>query len=442
VLNLEQPISGSKRTLRQFDDEDKVRIRMMRTHFIRLVAGMAFAVLLCGASTASAQAVSPHVETTSLGTYGVVSSTFTNANTPPQTIINGTALQPAVCGATLNAPAPLLVVGTTVSPCPAATGIDQGAALTTLNTQACTSLGAIVALESAPGHPTGIYTPGCYSSTGAMSVGTTVTLNGPGVYVFRSGGALNSAANSLVTLAGGACASDVYWAPVGLTTLGANAALSPTPTFVGSILDAAGITIGHFANLTGRALAFGGTVTTDANTITVPTCAAFVPGATPTLAKAFSPNPNGLGGISTLTITLTNTNPLAATLTVPLVDTLPAGVVLAASPNGSTTCGGVVTAAAGGSSVTLSAGSVIPAGGTCTVIANVTSATAGIYTDTIAANALTTSNGNNAVAAIATLTISAAIAPVPTLSPWAMIVLAGLLCLSGFFAIRRRRITD
>jgi hypothetical protein len=45
---------------------------------------------------------------------------------------------------------------------------------------------------------------------------------------------------------------------------------------VGNILDAAGITIGHFANLTGRALAFGGTVTTDANTITVPTCAPFV----------------------------------------------------------------------------------------------------------------------------------------------------------------------
>jgi hypothetical protein len=57
---------------------------------------------------------------------------------------------------------------------------------------------------------------------------------------------------------------------------------------VGNILDNAGITIGHFANLTGRALAFGGTVTTDANTITVPTCAGFVGGATgaiPTLSE-------------------------------------------------------------------------------------------------------------------------------------------------------------
>jgi hypothetical protein len=105
-----------------------------------------------------------------------------------------------------------------------------------------------------------------------------VTLNGAGVYIFRPGGALNTGADSSVVLAGGACAADVFWAPVGATTLGANAALSLTPTFAGNILDAAGITIGHFANLTGRALAFGGTVTTDADTITVPTCAPFSAG--------------------------------------------------------------------------------------------------------------------------------------------------------------------
>jgi len=101
---------------------------------------------------------------------------------------------------------------------------------------------------------------------------TNVTLSGPGIYMFRPGGALTTGDNSRVILASGACASDVYWVPVGATTLGANNALSPTPTFSGNILDAAGITFGHFANLTGRALAFGGTVTTDAATITVPGC--------------------------------------------------------------------------------------------------------------------------------------------------------------------------
>jgi hypothetical protein len=170
--------------------------------------------------------------------------------------------------------------------------MDQGLALANLNGQSCTSLGAgAVALNAVivGFNPPGVIPPGGYSSGGAMNatVSTTVTLNGAGVYIFRPGGALNTGANSSVILAGGAFASDVFWAPVGATTLGANAALSLTPAFVGNILDAAGITIGHFANLTGRALAFGGTVTTDANTISVPTCAPFAGAGTsiPTLSQ-------------------------------------------------------------------------------------------------------------------------------------------------------------
>ena len=162
----------------------------------------------------------------------------------------------------------------------------------------------------------------------------------------------------------------------------------------------------------------------------------------PQVTKAFSPNTNGPGGISTLTITVANANATAATLTAALVDSLPAGVVLAPSPNASTTCGGgVVTAVAGGSSITLSTGSTIPAGCTCMVIANVTSATPGTYTNTIPVNGLQTSFGNNPVAATAVLTISAVISPVPTLTEWAMIGLAGLVP-GAFLAIRRRRMTN
>ncbi|MEO5625667.1 MAG: IPTL-CTERM sorting domain-containing protein [Dokdonella sp.] len=208
----------------------------------------------------------------SSSTYGVVSSTFTNANTSPQTIVNGD-----VCFTTAPVTPPLTITGATLTPCPPATGMDQGLALANLNGQPCLSLGAgAVALNAVivGVNPPGTIPPGCYSSGGAMNVtvSTTVTLTGGGVYIFRPGGALNTGADSKVALVGGACASDVFWAPVGATTLGANSALSATPTFVGNILDAAGITIGHFANLTGRTLAFGGTVTTDANTITVPTC--------------------------------------------------------------------------------------------------------------------------------------------------------------------------
>ena len=256
----------------------KQRRRAIKPHNSPTIATIWFAALLLGSSTAFA-AVAPPLGTTA--TYGVVSSTFTNANTAPQTIINGD-----VCFTTGPVTPPLTISGTTVTPCPPQTGVDQNAAVAVLLGQPCVSLGAgAVALDSVVigANPPGVIPPGCYSSGGAMNVtlSTTVTLSGQGIYVFRPGGALNTGANSLVTLAGGACASDVYWAPVGATTLGANAALSLTPTFVGNILDAAGITIGHFANLTGRALAFAGTVTTDADTITVPTCAAFLPGGTP-----------------------------------------------------------------------------------------------------------------------------------------------------------------
>ena len=66
---------------------------------------------------------------------------------------------------------------------------------------------------------------------------------------------------SVVTLQG-ASACDVFWTPAGATTLGANT------TFEGTVIDDAGVTVGAVAQWTGRALAFGGTVTTDTDTIT------------------------------------------------------------------------------------------------------------------------------------------------------------------------------
>ncbi len=234
---------------------------------------------------AALAATAPNLGTTS--TYGVVSMTYTNANTSPQTIINGD-----VCFTTGPTTPPLTISGTTRTPCPPQTGLDQNAAVANANGQVCTFLGAgAITLDSVVigGNPPGTIPPGCYFSGGAMQITATtnVTLNGAGVYIFRPGGALTTGADSNVLLANGACASDVFWVPVGATSLGANAALSPTPTFSGNILDAAGIDIGHFANLTGRALAFGGTVTTDADTTTVPTCAPFGSGnaaLTPTLS--------------------------------------------------------------------------------------------------------------------------------------------------------------
>jgi hypothetical protein len=260
-----------------------IRLRLSGKITMMNHAALGLASLLALSFAASAQTVPPLGTT---ATYGIVSSTFTNSNTAPQSIINGD-----VCYTTAPVTPPLSITGATVTPCPPAVGIDQGLALADLNGQVCTFLGAgAITLDSIVigANPPGTIPPGCYFSGGAMNVTATtnVTLQGAGVYIFRPGGALNTGANSRVRLTNGACSNNVFWAPVGAATIGANAALSPTPTFVGTIIADAGITIGHFAHLAGQALSFGGTVTTDANTISPPTCAAATAGAPiPTLSE-------------------------------------------------------------------------------------------------------------------------------------------------------------
>jgi len=225
-------------------------------------AGLRLVAILSFASTSWAQ-VAP-----SLGTaapFGIVSGTYTNTvgATP---IITGD-----ICFTTGPAFAPTLI-GASSTPCAPATGADQLAALVILNGQPCTLLpaGNLDAVVIGA-NPPGTIPPGCYFRAGAIDITAsgTVTLSGNGVYIFKStGGAITTGANSQVLLAG-ASAGCVFWAPVGLTTLGG------ASTFVGNILDAAGVTMGLGSVLNGRALAFGGTVTTNgAASITVPgTCA-------------------------------------------------------------------------------------------------------------------------------------------------------------------------
>lgn len=135
--------------------------------------------------------------------------------------------------------------------------------------------------------------------------------------------------------------------------------------------------------------------------------------AAPAIAKSFAPVAIPLGGTSTLTLTLSNPNPAPATAA-SFTDALPSEVVIAATPNLANGCGGTVTLAGG--SVALSGG-VIPASGSCTIVVDVTSATAGTWTNTIAAGDLTTSAGSSDVAATADLTVLAAPSVAKSFSP-------------------------
>ena len=247
---------------------------------------------------------------------------------------------------------------------------------------------------------TGVY---CFSSSAQLT--GTLTLNAAGnpnaVWVFKTGSTLTTASGSSVVLTNGAQPCNVFW------QVGSSATLGTATAFVGNILALTSITLNTGANLSGRALARNGAVTLDTNNVSVSVCG--VPPVTPippTLGKAFSPANINAGGVSTLTITLSNANSSVANLTAPLVDTLPSGLVIAAIPNAATTCGGTVTANAGTSTATLTDGSIM-ANGSCTVAVDVTAPNGGSFINSLPAGALRTSNGNNAAPAVATLTVNA-----------------------------------
>lgn len=97
------------------------------------------------------------------------------------------------------------------------------------------------------------------------------------------------------------------------------------------------------------------------------------------VSKAFTPPAVTPGGISTLTITLqnTNTSPLVNTsLTDPLPGSATDGVIVAPTPNARTTCaGGTVTAVPGSQTISMTGGTVpgqvLDVPGVCTITVNV-----------------------------------------------------------------------
>lgn len=134
---------------------------------------------------------------------------------------------------------------------------DLQVAITDANSRACT-------VSSAAGIDLGgkILTPGVYCYAGAITMTGTFIMNGPGVYIFRTGSTLDTSANAIVAVAGGASASEVFWLPTGPTTLGANGA------FLGAILaQSAAITIGDNTTLLGGRVLSAAAVTLRNNVI-------------------------------------------------------------------------------------------------------------------------------------------------------------------------------
>jgi serine protease len=167
-------------------------------------------------------------------------------------------------------------------------------------------------------------------------------------------------------------------------------------------LTVSSATAGSYANtIPANALSTGpagGNSTGAAATLTV------TPAVAPTIAQVFSPATVGENTASTLTITLNNTNAYPLTK-LALTDTLPGNLSLATSPAAAITCSGSLSSSTGAVKLT---GGTIPAAGSCSVTATVSSGSAGSYTNTLAANAITTAqNVGNTVASSATLNVTA-----------------------------------
>jgi uncharacterized repeat protein (TIGR01451 family) len=108
-----------------------------------------------------------------------------------------------------------------------------------------------------------------------------------------------------------------------------------------------------------------------------PSCVVVTP-FVPTLAKSFSPNSFVIGGFTTLTFTITNPAANNPAQTFSFTDTLPAGLLVAATPAIVNNCtGGTVTAVAGSATIAI-AGTTVGASSasasSCTISVNVTNA--------------------------------------------------------------------
>jgi len=247
----------------------------------RLGACLGFAAFLLASASASAQLLG------SASNFAVLGATPNVANTGPTVVVGSVGVWPAA--AITGFPPGLITPGTGFLNF--GDSIAQQAQTDT--TAAYLTLAGLVSAPILPALGGQVLVPGIYNA-GAADLTGTLTLNGPGLYVFQTT-SLTTASGpgaSIVNLIGGATACDIWW------QVGSSAAIGTFSAFQGNILALTSITVGTSASLQGRALARNGTVTLASNNVTactggtapgfiVPPLAPLAPvaGAIPTLSE-------------------------------------------------------------------------------------------------------------------------------------------------------------
>ncbi|HTC95383.1 MAG TPA: carboxypeptidase regulatory-like domain-containing protein [Terriglobales bacterium] len=204
-------------------------------------------------------------------------------------------------------------------------------------------------------------------------------------------------ANSSATVCGGTLTTT---APTGIALSGATINTNSQCQFSVTVTGAAP---GQYTNTTGNVTSTnGGTGNTASANLTV--------AAPPTISKAFGASTIPLNGSTSLSFTITNPNTFSSLSGVAFTDNLPAGLVVATTPNVTGSCGsGTITATAGSGAISLSGGTLTAsttAGSSCTFSVSVTGTTAGTKNNTTG-NVTSTEGGTGTTSNTAVVTVVA-----------------------------------
>ncbi len=211
------------------------------------------------------------------------------------------------------------------------------------------------------------------------------------------------------------CTGGTLTATAGATTISYSGGTVAAGGTCSVTADVTGTAVDTLTNTTGELTSSLGSSGTAAADLTVV--------AAPGFGKAFAPTSVAVDGVTTLTLTIDNTGGVLDATGVDVIDNLPAGMEVAATPNAATTCtGGALTAAAGDSSFSYSGGTVA-AGATCTVSVDVAGTVVGTLTNTT--GELTSSLGSSGTAS-ADLIVDPAPAISKSFAPTAISIDGGL----------------
>ena len=372
----------------------------------RLLASLGVAGFLLVSASAQAQTLG------AAQSFAILGGTAVTANGAPSSVNGDVGVAPAAGSAITGFPAPATVTPPFTNRGNDGFSIAARAATLTLYNSLVALGGATPILPTLNGQT---LVPGTYSTGAALLTnGAPLVLNGAGTYIFQISSSLTTNVGSSVTLIG-ANPCNVFWQVTSLATLDGT-------TFPGTVVAQSGVRLGTGAVLTGRALASAAGDVTLAGGNAVGGCSAAGVGLAAAAVSTVASPTVELGGTIRDTATLTGGGIGAAAPTGTITFTL-------FGPNNATCAGAAIftsTVPVNGNGTYISTSFTPLAIGTYRWIANYS----GDANNAATANICNAPNESVLVTAVAI--------PIPTLSEWAMIMLAGLMAFAGFAALRRQ----